>query len=201
VASTGRFGLRSEEPAFSAPSDSYPGLSRFEAELLWRGKDRGPQTLCAWWGRRQIPMGELRRLLPTVWTMAEFPETQLGQRTWIKIFQTAGFVSDSGHRQPSSPTVLYRGATLKRRRGMAWTSDARQATWHAERSSGLSQFNHQGEAIVWSAIVPPQAVLATIGGRNEDEVVVNPGCLQRAAAPIPLSDPPRFDIPDLTKPQ
>lgn len=153
------------------------------AELLSRlvlqaGCDSGPRFLHEWWTLGLIDTDGLRSNLLSVWTMAEYPE-KLGQRTWLDMFDSAGYVSD-GPSRPDEDITIYRGAPEWGRRRMSWTTEPSIATKFARKKT-----RQPGE--VWRATVPPHAVLAQIvEGRHEAEVVVNPKCLRGSASPTPL---------------
>lgn len=58
---------------------------------------------------------------------------------------------------------------------MAWTTDLEEAEWFARR---LRDTWKLGPAAVYSATVAPDNVLATLHGRGESEVVVDPAGLE-----------------------
>jgi len=163
---------------FKAPSDSYPRLTRFEAELLWHDRNDGPVLLWEWWHREQIPDDEFARLLPEVWHMAEFPVSSIGHKAWLDMFFSAGFVTDCGASRPEKPLTVYRGHDRAHMRGFSWTTRIEQAQWFAERFQAI-----RPPTFVFEVTVPPHAVLADILGRNEFEIVVNPNCLRGVATP------------------
>ncbi len=152
--------------------------SRFEAELLDVGRNDGPRLFWEWWYLGRIPESELRRLLPRVWSMAEFPTSALGVRTWVQLFKSAGFVTDVWVEPPSQPWTIYRGHDAAHMRGMAWTTDIKKARWFADRFKEI-----RPPTFVYVATVPPHAVLGSIAGRNENEVIVNPSCLRGRVTP------------------
>ncbi len=123
----------------------------------------------------KLTRGELRTVIGDVWS-AEWPAAALGQREWISLFRTAGFVADDGRQVPAEPMKVYRGSTWGRRRGMSWTEDRARAEWFAARWNA----RETGAGLVFETTVQPEAVLALIGiegGRDEAEVVVDPAML------------------------
>jgi hypothetical protein len=147
----------------------------FAGALLAAGRNGGPALLIRWIGRGLIGTAELAPLLPDVWTSAEWPEKAFPQDLWVGLFRRVGFVSDPvGIPAPTGLLTVYRGATPKRRDGMSWTRDRKTAEWFAWRDRDRFRFVDAG---VFTAIAPPQAVLAAIDSRNEAEIVVEPSRL------------------------
>lgn len=171
-------GVMMKEPIFEAPADSYAHLSRFEADLLWVDRNFGPRKLWYWWYCGLIPDDEFQRLLPHVWTCAEFPVASLGSRAWLEMFKDAGFVTDCGASRPGGLMTVYRGHDLAHVRGFSWTTDPQRARWFADRFR-----DRRPPTFVFESTIPPHAVLAIIDGRNESEVVLNPNCLRGSASP------------------
>ncbi len=112
----------------------------------------------------------------------------VGQREWVSMFRTAGFVTDDEKYRPfpTEPLTVYRGTTWGGRRGMSWTEDRERAGWFAGRWNPT--------ALVFEVRIDPAAVLARLGvpgGRDEHEVVVDPvmlppigrRCIQKGARP------------------
>jgi hypothetical protein len=66
------------------------------------------------------------------------------------------------------PITIYRGASCKHVRGMAWTTEEKLAIWFRERVLFL------GDAYVLMATVPKQKLLAYFTGRSEAEAVLDP---------------------------
>jgi hypothetical protein len=176
-------------PVFVAPAESYPGRSRFEAELMWHGRDEGPRLLWDWWHREQIPRDEFKRLLPVVWLMAEWPSSALGNRRWLEMFKSAGFVSDYEADPPTEPVTAYRGADERHMRGLSWSTDAERAAWFARRWSLLKADVH-----VFEVTVPSGFVLAHLVGRNEAELVINGFRLRGRFTPQTIQVPDRRRI-------
>ncbi len=87
---------------------------------------------------------------------------------------------------------LWRSREAKRNswRGLSRTDDPRQAAWFADRFR-----NCRPATFVFKVTVDPHRVLAIIGGRNENEVVLNPYCLRGKATPSVVDGPPRFEKP------
>ncbi len=95
------------------------------------------------------------------------------------MFKIAGFVTDVCWTEaPTTSWRLYRGHDVGHMRGMAWTTSRAKARWFADRF-----YEVRPATFVFEATIPPHAVLATIAGRNENEVVVNPYCLRGRATP------------------
>jgi hypothetical protein len=70
-------------------------------------------------------------------------------------------------------------------RGMSWTTNLTKARWFADRLAILKT-----PTFVFEVTVPSPAVLATIAGRQENEVVVNPFYLRGRATPRVLGQRP-----------
>ena len=147
-------------------------MSEIESALLSAGRNAGPSVLADWRSRGQLTNEQLREVITDVWSTCEFPASHLGIRSWVALFRAAGFVSDQGKPQTTEPISVYRGASWGRRRGMSWTTDQERAEWFAAR------FNSVSNAVVFTATVEPEAVLALVDRpRGENEVVVDPSML------------------------
>jgi hypothetical protein len=111
------------------------------------------------WGEEQ-----LRGVICSAWSMAEFPLVQLDEDQWRELFDHVGYVVDGkAAERPSEPLTLYRGAMPKFRNGWAWTDDRDLAQWFADRP------HHRGEGQVWKAVVEPERLLARISEQREGE--------------------------------
>jgi hypothetical protein len=160
-------------------TDADPILDHFVTELMWAGRNDGPQLLWSWWQSGEMPSHVFKTLVPHVWSLAEWPSRALLARDWLGMFKDAGFVSDCGSSAPTEPVVVYRGAVQSNIRGFSWTMDLERATWFARREE-LFGF---GEGKVFRVTAPPHAVLGHFLDRCEDEIVLNPLCLKGGATP------------------
>lgn len=111
-----------------------------------------------------------RDLAVFAWRATEWPErphTEEWRTAWTRL----GFCSDTEDvTAPTEPVELYRGATPKFKRGMAWTDDRDRALWFASRYPKGDGF---GQGRVYGATVEPGRVFARILGRSEDEWVID----------------------------
>jgi hypothetical protein len=131
---------------------------------------------------------ELGVLIPEVWTGTDHPVGDVGQDEWVAMFREAGFLSVAYHSggaasQPTGPTTIYRGATIRSGGlGMSWTRNRGSAGEFARR---WGQFH--GPSVVYQATVPPDAILALFEMRAfESEVVVDPAILRgRVSVAVP----------------
>jgi hypothetical protein len=147
----------------------------YEKALLAAGRNAGPSMLYLWFETGRLTRDELRSLILDVWQMAEWPVRSLGERTWLRMFKTAGFVSDTDAAAPTTPLTVWRGATQSR--GMSWTLDQDRARWFVQRDREWFGF----QAVVFEASIPPQAVLGLIlasDSRGEREAILNPNMLR-----------------------
>ena len=165
-------------------SEEYPELSPAAvgilADMLALGRLHGPDLLLDAYRNRALTDGDLRVVLPDVWSMAEYPERALWPDLWVRLWRRAGFVSEAGAPAPTEPMVLHRGSTWGRRRGMAWTTDRTIA----ERFAYTLLGRLPGD--VYTVTVEPDAVLAFIDaedGRKESEVIVDPAMLPPVRRP------------------
>ena len=124
----------------------------------------------AWYLSHRVSVEDLRQYLPDLWTSTEFPLGSDDDGEWlINLFREIGFYSDNGWAAPKQPMPIFRGG---RQDGMSWTLDRRVATFFAKR------FNPEQPLPLYSAIAPPESVLAVfMDARGESEVVVDPSLL------------------------
>lgn len=132
-----------------------------------------PWALETAWLRRQLDSETLRYGLEAAWTAAEFPSSWVRHRNWLAMFGQAGYLTDESETpQPTDRLTIYRGTGVRTPpRRMSWTLSLETARWFANRWDRLGK----QPGIVYSATIYPDGVLACFcGGRNEQEVVVNP---------------------------
>ncbi len=196
-----------------SPTAENQAIERFMDQALLLGRNGGPALLLEWWECGLLSIDDLRHVLPGVWVSAEFPVRAIGERAWLRMFKTAGYVyclsSDagvfiSGHDPSKPPTCdleVYRGARLQTRgRGMSWSLDREKAQWFAERWAIW-----RVPAGVFAFTAPPRAVLAMFNDRAEQEVVVNPHMLRNRLRlvnqlPFPLDSMEALQLSHATPP-
>jgi hypothetical protein len=91
------------------------------------GGNQGPGLLSDLDTERAITADVRREVLVEVWTSADFPERLLPRSTWVAWFREAAYA------KPAGVLTIYRGATPRFARGMAWTTDIGRARWFANR--------------------------------------------------------------------
>lgn len=149
---------------FSEPLTA-PELARALDELMGNGP---AELVSELYGRGLLAGSVLARALPTAWSLSESPLPALGHQRWRELFAATGFtMSGVQVDPPTSPVVLYRGASHLRRRGWSWTPDLGIASRFALRH-GLGG----GVSHVYWAEVPPRAMLAAMDF-GEPEFVVD----------------------------
>jgi hypothetical protein len=169
-----------------------------------------PALLYRMWESGTIGGDEFHDALAWIWVESPAPLLVLGERAWLRMFKSAGFVSlivntrwtplggssvnDRGFdlitEKPTAPVKVWRGASFERRgRGMSWTLERECAVDFAERAAPLA------ESGVFSALVPPRAVLAVFGSSHEQEVVVNPNMLRGRVVLDEVVQAPRHKAP------
>ena len=125
----------------------------------------------------------LRECLRDAWVLTEYPGRSLTKRRAIQLFRLAGWMSDTvegdvnhpdAPRRPDIPLRLWRGATARYRRGLAWTANPERAAWFARR--------WKDDAKVWQVTVPPQRMLASFNARGEAEIVCDVSGLEPSLA-------------------
>jgi hypothetical protein len=139
------------------------------------GREGAPALIQSLW-RDVAWRPSIVRVVGSVWSMAERPESLMPQEGWITMFRAAGF-RDGGEiaAPPAEAVDVYRGSTHGGRFGMSWTTDLNTA-----RSFARGGLRGRPAGSVWTARVSPEFVLARIGGdgaREEGEVVVDPAGL------------------------
>jgi hypothetical protein len=157
--------------------------------------DAVPKILYRLWKDGVISTDQLESMILDVWQHNKSPvrglgEPGLGERKWLEMFKAIGFRCGwyecriDGQsvepeyelitEQPTEPLTLWRGASLQ--------SKGRGMSWSVHRECALSKFAQpyadiHGEAGLFSAVVPPKAMLAVFGDWREEEVVCNPNML------------------------
>ncbi|MGC7095387.1 hypothetical protein ACPZ19_12030 [Amycolatopsis lurida] len=142
-------------------------------------REDGPVLLYQLHRLELLEEGALAGVVGLVWAMAERPDAVLGHRRWLTLFTNAGYTHD-GRTVPRPTTAmrLYRGAVPGRRADWSWTDSLEIARIYAE---GRQVRRPPGQ--VWSALVPPDRMLARNDDRDEREFVVNTAGLTIARWP------------------
>jgi hypothetical protein len=152
--------------------------------------DAVPRLVYERWLKGEIPQERLAIVIWDAWVHNKAPERGLGQRAWLRLFEATGFLvaSETGRNpkgrrgvnhfphvetKPKAPLPLWRGASLTRARGMSWSVHRDCAATFAH---GAAEFGV--EAGIFRAVVPPVAMLASLGDEREQEIVVNPNRLR-----------------------
>jgi hypothetical protein len=118
-----------------------------------------------------LDLATLRDFLVFAWRTPEWPEQGMNREPWHASWRKAGFCSDTEDvGAPTGPVVVYRGASPKFKRGLAWTDDLDKARWFARR---FPKSDHFAAGRVYEATATPDRVYARILGRGEDEWVVD----------------------------
>lgn len=152
-------------------------------QVSWRlGRNELPHALAhAYWAQRLTDLDELAKGVEEAWTIAEFPMMHLRQTDWLDLFAAVGFLRNEYREGPHAESVaVYRGSTPGLRRRWSWTEDLERAQWFAttRREQG------QGDAVVWTATIPPGRALANFTqSRKESEWVFNPVGVKLAQLP------------------
>lgn len=140
------------------------------------GRNRGPVLLWDAFVGGQITKETLAAVIGDVWSDAELPERLLRPRSaWLFLFKMAGYtVNGRPASRPVQAVNLYRGATPRYARRMAWSADPERAEWFAAR---VRLFGYEN-ACVYTSEVPPESLLCRlhdpVNGRGEDEYVIDP---------------------------
>ena len=129
-------------------------------------------TVCT---MKLVPFEQQPQFLLEIWSDAEPPDGWRNPvvQEFIGLLKPHGFVSDD-HDYPDAPTgplVVYRGGT---RYGVAWSTSLKTAEFFAKR------FHPDNPKPIWKGTVPPDAVIARIYERDENEVILNPYRLRNA---------------------
>jgi hypothetical protein len=152
-----------------------------ERLLCWVGRNTAPWLLYRL--RDRVDPELLPVLVPSAWQMAEWPTRVLRSDRWRHLWQLSGYVHNGRWvDRPTMPVRLYRGTDARHRYGWSWTAERATAEWFAARKLWVL-LGHQPGA-VWTALVPPMAMLATITDGREPEIVVDPKLLREARVEI-----------------
>lgn len=141
---------------------------RLRGEIV--GDPTGPAHLLVAWTGGDVSDTDLRGTLLDIWSRIDEPEQAIGSGAWVRLFRAAGFVSQPDMLPaPAHSVKVYRGASVERARGMAWSTSLTTAGHHRLRSDRRGH-----PAKIYVATVAPDAVLALIDSRGEAEVIVDP---------------------------
>jgi hypothetical protein len=107
------------------------------------------ETLLAVFDEDDTPRRWLAAWLVHTWSETPQPTLALDRAVWIDMFRRVGYIDlvDPLAERNLEPLRMYRGATPEHARGMSWTQSRAVA-------SGYGQ--------VWTAEVPPEAILARL---------------------------------------
>lgn len=146
--------------------------NELEQRLLGAGRVNGPAILFDAWCGDEIDASTLASVIGSVWSMAEYPESNIDHEGWRWLFGDAGFTVDGLAAAPPTSIRLYRGCTEDRRDGWAWSSDLDMARRYAlgYESGG---FIGRLPGRVYTVDAPESALLAHVTTRGESEWVVD----------------------------
>ena len=127
-----------------------------------------------WYSAGILSDDELQTLLAYVWPDMEGDDSvdALMIPEVMEMFCHLGYAHDAlaPDEKPSEPVRVYRGGEPN---GIAWSLSVNTARWFASRWTHATGITEP----VYSAIAPPEAVLAIYFGRGEQEVVCDPDLL------------------------
>ncbi|MEV6818540.1 hypothetical protein AB0M72_07265 [Nocardiopsis dassonvillei] len=107
--------------------------------------------------------------LAAAWSLAEYPDAALPRLVWRRLFDAAGYTIDGVRAdRPSGEVVLWRGSVAERRTDWSWTPDQQVAARYAAGCVGGRPLGQ-----LWQVTAPPEALLAFMTTRGEDEYVVD----------------------------
>jgi hypothetical protein len=150
-------------------------LEQAKERLLLRNRNDGPELLLTWFMHETIDLAVMRAILLDVWRGCEWPLRTMSRRTWLYLFRLAGFVSDTNKPAPQEALWVWR-AQIGRTRGLAWTTSKDTALWFHKRNC---RFGFEGRLL--HGVVRPTGVLALVDGRQEAEVILDPGFLGKVS--------------------
>ncbi|WP_435110024.1 hypothetical protein [Nocardiopsis synnemataformans] len=138
------------------------------------GRVEGPGLVARAWTTGRISDQVLSEHLAAVWSLAEYPDTALPRLVWRRLFDAAGYTVDGVRAdRPAGEVVLWRGSVTERRTDWSWTPDQRVAAQYAAGGVGGRPLGQ-----LWQVTAPPEALLAFMTTRGEDEYVMDTTGLQ-----------------------
>jgi hypothetical protein len=146
--------------------------------MCWVRRNPAPRVLLELFDMGEVDYAWMPQLVPDAWSGGEWPLEMLPRADWLLLWDACGGFMINGvrapRRRPSKPRGLYRGADKAHRDGFSWTPDPAVAGWFADRVI------HRRRGRVWTALVPPAAMLAVITDERagEPEVVVDTAGLE-----------------------
>lgn len=133
------------------------------------GRAEGPGLVARAWTTARISDQVLSEHLAAAWSLAEYPDAALPRLVWRRLFDAAGYTIDGVRAdRPSGEVVLWRGSVAERRTDWSWTPDQQVAARYAAGCVGGRPLGQ-----LWQVTAPPEALLAFMTTRGEDEYVVD----------------------------
>ena len=139
---------------------------------LWGSHQRSGALIRLWGNVAEI---DRPAMLAEWWPQLDF--TWAYRSDLLGMFVECGWIGTEA--RPTDPVVLYRGVAVRsHRRGLSWTTNEKMAAnfaaaYRNARSAGTL------EGYVFTATVPPDAIVAHLTDRREDEYVVNYSLMPR----------------------
>lgn len=146
---------------------SVPTAAEVDEAASRLGRNAYPALLFDLWLDGLLSPAAAASCVPAAWSAAEMPARALDDADWAELFDFAGYTVDGAPAgRPVAPLTLWRGAPAEHRAGWSWTEDRDLALWFARRVKDGS---------LWTAVVPPEALLARITTQRpgENEYVVD----------------------------
>lgn len=153
---------------------AYPAVSVDDVydALLRVGKNNGPALLCDLFQEGCLHAEAATAHVGSVWSMAEYPNQYLDTEDWRDLFDLAGFTIDGRlAARPTEPVRLYRGSVPERRTDWSWSTSREVAEKYA--AGGFGGIYGRPAGVLWTALVPPEWLLAENTRRDEAEYVVD----------------------------
>lgn len=144
-------------------------LANVEDAMLKLGRNKGPALIFDLHFSGNLPPEILTAVIGDTWSDAEFPDSLIEHNLWRLMFDAAGYTVDGKPAErPRDALVLYRGSVEARASDWSWTDSKAIAEGYANGTAA-----HRPQGYVFTACVPPAAMLARNNGRSESEYVID----------------------------
>lgn len=152
-------------------SVDFENMSPFLQAAIRTDSHYGPALLFDWFYSGRLAGDQLSEAVPYVWSQAKQPFRAFNLRTWIELFEAAGYTDDcKPAERPQRPLTLYRASEPQYVHRLSWTGSLATAERFIEINK---RYGDRPRFIYTITVADMHRVLAHITDRGEDEYIVD----------------------------